>query len=59
MALTKDDTGTYTTDWKNFVVIDKSGDEISGIKAATMDQKDKVQSESAFEALGDDHVANV
>ena len=56
-ALTKDNTGTYTTDWKNFVVIDKSGDEISGIKAATMDQKDKVQSESAFEALGDGHVA--
>lgn len=47
--------GSYATDWKNFVVIDKSGDEITAIKAATMDQKDKVQSESAFETLGDGH----
>ncbi len=55
-ALTKDNmSGSYATDWKNFVVIDKSGDEITAIKAATMDQKDKVQSESAFEALGDGH----
>ena len=55
-ALTKDNiSGSYATDWKNFVVIDKSGDEISAIKAATMDQNDKVQSESAFEALGDGH----
>lgn len=55
-ALTKDNIGSYATDWNNFVVIDKSGDEISAIKAAIMDQKAKVQSESAFEALGDGHV---